>query len=154
MCQFIHLPCDRDSVAVKIMKKFGAIPFCLTNVPQTMYSMQCSNPPYGTTGSNPESIKIFSVALHIYQNYPKSRFQMHLPDLSYYYSLYIGNAHNPNKECGGSSGGEGSLIGSGGSILGLGSDVGGSLRNPAFFNGIYSLKPTHGRHLSTLGVCI
>ena len=79
---------------------------------------------------------------------------MHLPDLSYYYSLYIGNAHNPNKECGGSSGGEGSLIGSGGSILGLGSDVGGSLRNPAFFNGIYSLKPTHGRHLSTLGVCI
>lgn len=111
MCQFIHQPCDRDSVAVKIMKKFGAIPFCLTNVPQTMYSMQCSNPPYGTTG----------------------------------------NAHNPNKECGGSSGGEGSLIGSGGSILGLGSDVGGSLRNPAFFNGIYSLKPTHGRHLSTLG---
>ena len=50
MCQFIHQPCDRDSVAVKIMKKFGAIPFCLTNVPQTMYSMQCSNPPYGTTG--------------------------------------------------------------------------------------------------------
>ena len=59
MCQFIHQPCDRDSVAVKIMKKFGAIPFCLTNVPQTMYSMQCSNPPYGTTGSNPESIKKF-----------------------------------------------------------------------------------------------
>ena len=50
MCQFIHKPCDRDSVAVKIMKKFGTIPFCLTNVPQTMYSMQCSNPPYGTTG--------------------------------------------------------------------------------------------------------
>ena len=65
MCQFIHQPCDRDSVAVKIMKKFGAIPFCLTNVPQTMYSMQCSNPPYGTTGSNPESIKIFSVALKL-----------------------------------------------------------------------------------------
>ena len=64
MCQFIHQPCDRDSVAVKIMKKFGAIPFCLTNVPQTMYSMQCSNPPYGTTGSNPESIKIFSLALY------------------------------------------------------------------------------------------
>ena len=65
MCQFIHQPCDRDSVAVKIMKKFGAIPFCLTNVPQTMYSMQCSNPPYGTTGSNPESIKIFSVELKL-----------------------------------------------------------------------------------------
>ena len=154
MCQFIHQPCDRDSVAVKIMKKFGAIPFCLTNVPQTMYSMQCSNPPYGTTGSNPESIKIFSVALYtkIIRN---PGFKCIYPIChTKYYSLYIGNAHNPNKECGGSSGGEGSLIGSGGSILGLGSDVGGSLRNPAFFNGIYSLKPTHGRHLSTLGVCI
>ena len=83
MCQFIHQPCDRDSVAVKIMKKFGAIPFCLTNVPQTMYSMQCSNPLYGVTG----------------------------------------NALDPQREAGGSSGGEGSLIGSGGSILGLGLDV-------------------------------
>ena len=71
------------------------------------------------------------------------------------YTFFLGNAYDPEKECGGSSGGEGSLIGSGGSILGLGSDVGGSLRNPAVFNGIYSLKPTYGRHLTLLGVsCI
>ena len=38
------------------------------------------------------------------------------------------NPYNPARECGGSSGGEGSLIGGGGSILGLGSDIGGSLR--------------------------
>ena len=42
----------------------------------------------------------------------------------------------------------------GGSILGIGNDIGGSVRNPAIFNGIYSLKPTHGRHLSQQGVCI
>lgn len=60
----------------------------------------------------------------------------------------IGATCNPaNREMasGGSSGGEGALIASGGSILGIGSDIGGSLRFPAHFCGIYSLKPTHGR---------
>ena len=33
-------------------------------------------------------------------------------------------------------------------MIGIGSDVGGSLRNPAIFNGIYSF----GRHLSLCGV--
>ena len=56
------------------------------------------------------------------------------------------------RECGGSSGGEGALIGGGGSMLGLGSDTGGSLRNPVAFCGGYSLKPTAGRHLSQIGV--
>jgi fatty acid amide hydrolase len=46
---------------------------------------------------------------------------------------------------GGSSGGEGAIIASGGSPLGLGTDIGGSLRIPAAFCGITSLKPTTGR---------
>ena len=61
-------------------------------------------------------------------------------------------SRSPKRESGGSSGGEGSLLGSGGSILGIGNDIGGSVRNPAIFNGIYSLKPTHGRHLTQEGV--
>ena len=61
------------------------------------------------------------------------------------------NPYNDRKECGGSSGGEGALIGGGGSILGIGSDNGGSLRNPAAFCGIYSIKPTYGRHIPTAG---
>jgi len=103
---------DEDSPAVKLVKKLGGIPYCKTNVPQAMYSLQCSNPIYGTSM----------------------------------------NPHGNNRECGGSSGGEGALIGGRGSILGIGSDVGGSLRNPAAFCGLYSLKPTAGRHLSQLGV--
>lgn len=45
---------------------------------------------------------------------------------------------------GGSSGGEGAIIGAGGSPFGLGSDVGGSIRMPAFFNGVFGHKPTAG----------
>jgi len=54
------------------------------------------------------------------------------------------NPYNPEHVAGGSTGGEGAIIGSGASPLGLGSDISGSLRLPAFFNGIFSHKPTHG----------
>jgi fatty acid amide hydrolase 2 len=47
-----------------------------------------------------------------------------------------------NRTPGGSSGGESALLGAGASLLGLGSDVAGSIRLPAFFVGIYSHKPT------------
>jgi len=54
------------------------------------------------------------------------------------------NAYQSYRTAGGSSGGEGALIGSGGSPFGLGSDIGGSIRMPAFFNGIFGHKPTAG----------
>ncbi|XP_051802953.1 fatty-acid amide hydrolase 1 isoform X2 [Acanthochromis polyacanthus] len=55
------------------------------------------------------------------------------------------NPHNLQKTSGGSSGGEGALIGGGGSLLGIGTDIGGSLRIPASFCGICAFKPTAGR---------
>ncbi|XP_069551158.1 fatty-acid amide hydrolase 1 isoform X1 [Brachyistius frenatus] len=61
------------------------------------------------------------------------------------------NPHNPQKTSGGSSGGEGALIGGGGSLLGIGSDIGGSVRIPSSFCGICGLKPTPGR-LSSQGL--
>ncbi len=55
------------------------------------------------------------------------------------------NPWNTARTCGGSSGGEAALIAAGGSPLGFGTDIGGSLRVPAAFCGIASLKPTTGR---------
>ena len=55
------------------------------------------------------------------------------------------NPHDRTRSPGGSSSGEGAILGYGGSILGLGTDRAGSLRIPAAFCGIVSLKPTSGR---------
>ncbi|KAI0695526.1 general amidase [Cytidiella melzeri] len=55
------------------------------------------------------------------------------------------NPHNRSLTSGGSSGGEGALVGIKGSPLGVGSDIGGSVRIPASFNGLYGLRPSTGR---------
>lgn len=63
-------------------------------------------------------------------------------------NLLYGTALNPwNKDRtpGGSSGGEGALIGSKCSLVGVGSDVGGSIRIPSEFNGVFGLKPSSHR---------
>jgi len=56
-----------------------------------------------------------------------------------------GNPYGPGRTPGGSSGGEGSVIGAGGSPFGLGSDVAGSIRLPSFFCGVFGHKPSGGR---------
>ncbi|NXR77736.1 FAAH1 hydrolase, partial [Pycnonotus jocosus] len=96
---------EEDSVLVKVLKRQGAIPFAMTNVPQSLFSYDCSNPIFGQTL----------------------------------------NPLNPQKSPGGSSGGEGALIAGGGSILGIGSDMGGSIRLPSSFCGLCGLKPTAER---------
>jgi len=55
------------------------------------------------------------------------------------------NPWNPELIPGGSSGGEAAAIVSGLSPLGIGSDVGGSIRMPAHYCGVVGFKPTHGR---------
>lgn len=58
---------------------------------------------------------------------------------------YTTNPRNRNLSAGGSSGGEGALIGIKGSPVGFGTDIGGSIRIPAAFNGLYGLRPSAGR---------
>ncbi|THH05729.1 hypothetical protein EW146_g9823 [Bondarzewia mesenterica] len=64
------------------------------------------------------------------------------------YNAVFGRTVNPRNRtltCGGSSGGEGALIAMGGSVLGVGSDLGGSVRIPAAMNGLYALRPSYNR---------
>ncbi|XP_072155686.1 fatty-acid amide hydrolase 2 [Bemisia tabaci] len=63
------------------------------------------------------------------------------------YNFITGRTNNPYnrfRTSGGSSGGEAALLGSGASVIGIGSDMGGSIRVPAMFNGVYGHKPTPG----------
>ena len=55
---------------------------------------------------------------------------------------------------GGSSGGEACLIAGGGSIIGLGTDDGGSIRIPCCLCGIYGFKPTSSRLRSASSISI
>jgi len=74
-----------------------------------------------------------------------------LPDMLFAFesdNLLFGRTNNPydySRTSGGSSGGEAALIASCGSPFGLGSDAAGSVRLPAHYCGIASLKPTSGR---------
>ncbi|KAJ5847171.1 hypothetical protein N7455_011128 [Penicillium solitum] len=55
------------------------------------------------------------------------------------------NPHRSNLTAGGSTGGEGALIAMRGSVLGVGTDIAGSIRIPAICNGIYALRPSADR---------
>ncbi|KAH9944406.1 general amidase [Epithele typhae] len=96
---------EKDAVMTQVLYACGAVPFVMTNVPQTLMWSETYNLVFGRT-SNPA---------------------------------------NRTLTCGGSSGGEGALGGMKGTPLGIGSDIGGSVRYPSAFNGLYGLRPSYHR---------
>jgi amidase len=75
-----------------------------------------------------------------------------LADAQSYNEIYgtTNNPWDPLRSPGGSSGGEAATLAAGLSALGAGSDIAGSLRNPAHYSGVYGHKPTWGL-ISTRG---
>lgn len=69
---------------------------------------------------------------------------MHLDTTSNLYGQTL-NPHNLALSPGGSSGGESAIIAGGGVALGVGSDIGGSIRQPCAVTGLYGLRPTTQR---------
>ncbi|HEY2316424.1 MAG TPA: amidase family protein [Streptosporangiaceae bacterium] len=76
----------------------------------------------------------------------KSNTPMYAGDWQTYNEVY-GRTSNPwdtSRTAGGSSGGAAAAVAAGLTPLEFGSDIGGSIRNPAHYNGVYGLKPSWG----------
>ncbi|KAK2027473.1 amidase [Colletotrichum zoysiae] len=87
---------------------------------------------------------------HVRTNIPQSC--MHLDCSNPIYGTTV-NPYNRNLTSGGSSGGEGSCVGLRCSVMGLGTDIGGSVRVPAAFCGSYGLRTTALRN-PYKGICV
>jgi amidase len=110
-----------DALLVDILRKLGAVFYVKTNRKFELFVHQWSTE-------------------HRLKNHLEPQGIMHLET-----DGYLGrtlNPHNINLSSGGSSGGEAALVALRGSILGVGTDIGGSIRAPAGFVGIYGFKPT------------
>ncbi|KAK1252279.1 hypothetical protein MKX08_003466 [Trichoderma sp. CBMAI-0020] len=77
---------------------------------------------------------------------------MHLETSNNIYGTTV-NPRNRQLTAGGSTGGEAALMGMNASVLGIGGDIGGSIRVPAAFNNLYGFVPTPGR-FSGIGVTV
>ncbi|KAK4051159.1 hypothetical protein OIV83_002981 [Microbotryomycetes sp. JL201] len=122
---WVDKPASANSTIVKILLKEGAVPFTKTTVPQTMLSFECSSPVFGVT-LNPYS-------KNKYDEQPSDTFRSGK------------DVAKLQRVPGGSSGGEAALLASDASVIGIGSDIGGSLRIPAHYSGCFGLKPCRGR---------
>jgi Asp-tRNA(Asn)/Glu-tRNA(Gln) amidotransferase A subunit family amidase len=114
---------DSDAPVVNVLRKAGAVVYVKTTMPQTgMVDTPCRRKAGRRLTSVRQAIETVS-------------------------NLW-GRTLNPANTLltpGGSSGREGALLGCLGSPLGIGTDIGGSIRVPASFNGLYAIKPTSRR---------
>ncbi|CCD61385.1 fatty acid amide hydrolase [Caenorhabditis elegans] len=116
---------------------------------QTRGFVQDTFRPTETDGVLVQQLKKLGAIPYVQTNVPQSLLSYNCSNPVY------GTTNHPmdkTRTSGGSSGGESALISADGSLLGIGGDVGGSIRIPCAYTGTTGIKPSHLR-FSHRGVC-
>ncbi|KAI3107295.1 hypothetical protein CBS147333_6364 [Penicillium roqueforti] len=117
--------------------------FCVEGVQSTIgYVAFLENEPAKTNSALVEMLLQLGAVLYVKTNIPQTMMTADSENNIFGRTL---NPHKTTLTAGGSSGGEGALIAFRGSILGVGTDIGGSIRIPALCCGVYGFKPTSNR---------
>ncbi|OOF94627.1 hypothetical protein ASPCADRAFT_397432 [Aspergillus carbonarius ITEM 5010] len=117
--------------------------FCVKGVQSTIgYVSFLNHPPETKNSPLVEMLLQLGAVLYVKTNLPQTAMTADSENNIFGRTL---NPHNTSLTAGGSSGGEGALIAFRGSILGVGTDVAGSIRIPSLCCGIYGFKPTADR---------
>lgn len=98
-------------------------------------------------GATTTILEQLGAVFYVRTNQPQTL--MHLDSNNNFIGL-LRNPFNLALSSGGSSSGEGSIVGFGGSAIGVGSDIGGSIRAPSAYSGCHGLRPTT-RRIALLG---
>ncbi|EEA23642.1 hypothetical protein EYB25_006364 [Talaromyces marneffei] len=117
--------------------------FCLEGVQSTVgYVSFLKHPPATSNSPLVEMLLDLGAVLYVKTNIPQTMMTGDSENNIFGRTL---NPHNTSLTAGGSSGGEGALIAFRGSILGVGTDIAGSIRIPSLCCGVYGFKPTVDR---------
>ncbi|GLA63123.1 hypothetical protein AtubIFM54640_004262 [Aspergillus tubingensis] len=117
--------------------------FCIEGVQSTVgYVKFLENSPASHNSAIVEMLLNLGAVLYVKTNIPQTMMTGDSENNIFGRAL---NPHNTNLTAGGSSGGEGALVAFRGSILGIGTDIAGSIRIPSLCCGVYGFKPSIDR---------